>query len=95
MTTFQFTRDEVNALVEILFHYINKFINGTPSPDIYKQAVSLHKKIKPKMVERSGWIVVYPDRSIAGVYDTEERAKKQRGLDYSGQVIQIDWEEEE
>ena len=92
MKTFEFTEQEIKDLRKAINFYAD-YVYLEDGP--YKRAKALANRIAPKKVTKEGWVTVYPDRSIAGVYDTEERAKKQRGLDYNGQVIRIEWEQEE
>ena len=92
MKTFEFTEQEIKDLRKAMNFYVD-YVYMEDGP--YDRIKALANRIAPKKVTKEGWVTVYPDRSIAGVYDTEDKASLQRGLNYKAQVIKITWEQEE
>lgn len=92
MKFYEFSREETNALLDVLYYYLDNLSGDTAKS--YEQARRLYKRLAPRVEIKEGWIVVYPDKSVAGVYDTEKRAYRQRGSIVTGQVLRIEWQEE-
>ena len=92
MKTFEFTEQEIQDLRNALNYYV-QYVYMEDGP--YDRVKALANKITPKKVTKEGWVTVYPDRSIAGVYDTEQEAKVKRALNHEGQILKITWEQEE
>ena len=95
MKTFEFNKEEIGALLEVLRYYTDNL--DEDSGGVYDQALDLYKKLKPKKIKREGWLAVYPNGDAIGVYNTDIQARNSRSHGQRGapQAIRITWEQEE